>query len=131
MTADLRVVPPPAELLNAAADWLEADPARWGRDWFVDKKGCRCAAGAIAYAANPDRDTEEGGNPNTGDGSYDAVEVFADYLVHALGAPRCEAMQESEPIETVGGWNDDPARTPAQVIDALRDAARHYLGAAA
>ena len=125
----------PAGVLLAAADWIEADPTRWGREVLIDPdKGCRCALGAIALAADPN---DHDGDPFYVGGIFPdlyrpirkaavaAVDVLADYVTHELGAPWCNSKAVGGPdvVETIGGWNDAPDRTPSEVVAALRAAA--------
>lgn len=117
----------PAAALRAAADFLEQDPTRWGRDCFIDQAtGCRCALGAISHALDP-ADTDDGNPMRTGIGERTAL-VLAGYLIEHLDAlpaghhgPWGDFVVD--PVETVGEWNDRADRTVADVIEALRDAA--------
>lgn len=126
MTAPART---PDDVLRYAAHALRTGEITWGRHVFIDPDTfCRCALGALAYAANPndtDGDPQYAGIPASA-----AMYRLADYLAVELGAPRCvtrdgedDDMPVLDPIETVGGWNDEPGRTLAEVIAALDAAA--------
>lgn len=116
----------PATVLRDAAQWLDNDPKRWGRDAFlspVDK--CRCAAGAIAWVLSP-LDIEA--NPmnlrasaeNGEIGQYTTA-VLADYLIDHCAAPMLD-----DPIEVIANWNDDPLNTAVNVIKTMRAAADEW-----
>lgn len=118
----------PDAVLRCAAHALRNGEITWGRHWFIDPDtSCRCALGALAYAADPDdvdSDPQHAGTP-----AWAAMYALADYLVTELGAARCtdedDDMPVLDPVETVGGWNDDDDRTVADVIAALEGAAQH------
>lgn len=117
----------PAQLLTAAADWLDENPDRWGRNDYVDPTtGCRCALGAIALAADP---SDEDGDPfrlailrevdpARRIAAQRAVAQLADHLTDNLGA-----VQGITSPATVGEWNDRQS-DPQPVIDAMRAAAQ-------
>ena len=145
LTAALDVPDQAAALLRAAADTLEAGRVLWAREELVTMTGARCAVGHITLAANP-RDTD--GSPDLLHGrartaALRAVQALADYLVTELGAPACteEVPHEwqqrivtvPDPVETIGGWNDESSRVVAEVVAAMRataDRLQHLGGAA-
>jgi hypothetical protein len=87
--------------LDLAAACYAADP----RDVPV------CAAGAIRVAAGHD--------PDDGGAEVPAMRVFA-YWLAATGAAGAAG---ADPVERIGFWNDDPARTATEVAAELRQAA--------
>lgn len=123
-------------VLHRAARALATGEIAWGREWFINPgitpgqvnrgRGCRCALGAIGYAADP---SDPDGNPLFVDLSVRpiasaAAVALADYLIDELGAARCvDDDGEFNVIETVGGWNDEPRRTVHEVVAALNAAA--------
>lgn len=123
-------------VLRAAADLLDANPALWGRDWYLDPAtGCRCTGGLIAYAINPD-------NP---DGDPYALGDRRDHPERLLAAAAItlfeahvtdelfdrfdpEGVQAAgEPL--IGLWNDRCARDAAHVAETMRAAARRARAA--
>lgn len=117
----------PAGVLTAAADWLEEDPTRWGRDYFVNpENGCRCALGTIAHVVDPHNADDDPWFISQL--SQDAVRALADYLVDQ---PNVRDLRHLHPdlgernahVQIVGGWNDDERHTVTDVIAALRGAA--------
>jgi len=108
-----------AEILNRAADLLEK-PGAWTQGAYARDAlgvgvqsvfempadaGCFCIAGAVARAGGPER-------------MWGALIPVIDLL----GLERAdEAVQ----------WNDDPRRTQAEVVAALREAARKASEASA
>lgn len=112
----------PAEVLRRASEAYRNGDIQWGQEWFRHPDtNCRCALGAVAYALDPD---EPEGNPRyTGPAGHDATGILADHLVDECGAIRCVGEDEMESvIETVAAWNDEPDRTPDEVIAALEAA---------
>ncbi|MGN6063805.1 DUF6197 family protein [Brevundimonas diminuta] len=107
----------PAEVLEAAADLLE-QPGAWTQDEFArDSVGrvvcptstlatCWCVRGAIA-AVNEDEDDHTANNRNW------------------KAAARLLGFHDAMDIEL---WNDAPERTQAEVVAALREAARQARG---
>ena len=69
-----------------------------------------CAAGAIRIAAGHDPD--DCGAPVA------ALRMFA-YWLTVSG----QASAHADPVDRIGGWNDDPARTATEVAAELRRAA--------
>lgn len=129
----MNTAPTPADVLRAAADAFRTGRFTWGTEWFYEPAtGCRCMLGGIAQVADP---TDVDGNPyfvisDARAVSRRAAEILADYLVDELGAARCvDTDTEDGVIETVGGWNDEPGRTLAEVIAALEAAADYYPAA--
>lgn len=93
-----------ADILNKAADLIEPEGAWTQGRWTADDYSCRCAEGAIAAAANI--------SP-LNIGSHPAAIALA----KVLGLPNAHQ----------GGialWNDDLSRTQAEVVAALRAAAK-------
>lgn len=109
-----------ADVLNAAADLLEPE-GRWTQGAYARKADgtelqtplaksatCYCMFGAMAVACrtNP----ENGGN--------------------AKYSKAVTAVLDSLRISSIDFWNDRPARTQAEVVHALREAARTALSKA-
>lgn len=89
----------PSEILNAAADLITPEGA-WGQGNFVKRvngKNCYCAVGAI-----------------------EAMPSGASRNLRTA----CEAVYAIIKAPSITGWNDHPDRTQAEVIDALRKAAK-------
>ncbi len=87
-----------AETLDKARALIEAG---WAQHHY-EINGCYCALGAIEAAAG--RDWRQ------------AAEVVAP-LAAAIGRPAGDGDRE------IGGWNDAPERTQAEVIQAFKEAA--------
>jgi hypothetical protein len=85
-----------SEVLAAAADLLEK-PGAWTQGIWVDHKGCLCIEGAIA--------TVVGIHPS-------------DVYSHPA------SIELEARIGSLVDWNDAPGRTQAEVVTALRQAAR-------
>lgn len=83
-----------ADVLDAAADLLTPRGA-WVQDWWGDGKTCFCLAGAIIAAGHGVHSTFDG--------------------LHALGF---------DGLMKATRWNDDRARSEAEVIAKLREAAQ-------
>lgn len=123
-------------VLRGAAQLLRTGQVAWGRGYFFDQvAGCRCALGAIAIAADP---RDEDGDPRSvaqqaRADAIAAVDLLVGFLVHEFDAVPALHLEEIEgdevrvvdPIETVGGWNDEPERTVDDVVRALEAAADH------
>lgn len=119
----------PADVLRAAADWFEEDPARWGQEWYLDPKtGCRCTLGAIAYVVHPD---DKDCDPQYVKVAVakEAVAALEDYLLNEVGFVRNFSDPDVDFGPYVGDWNDAPDRTVADVVAALRAAADRADGA--
>lgn len=124
----------PAAILRRAADGLRTGRITWGVDNYIGDNGCRCALGAVAWAADP---ADADGDPNWIDpevrrAAQEAADALAAFLVMEWGAPAAGHHEEPtpgreifvlDPVETVGGWNDMDGRTEADVINALTFAA--------
>lgn len=82
-----------AAVFTAAADLLERDG--WCQGEYEDGEGRRCAAGAISCVTTGDDDA------------------------YALARGALRAATNGR----IAIWNDDPARTKAEVIGLLRDLA--------
>jgi hypothetical protein len=95
--------------LRAAADVLERDG--WTQGTYSRTDGCHCVAGAV-YAAICCPDPCE-----ASDAEYHRVDEALTGLARFLG--RSTLAVEGVAI----AWNDDPERTAAEVIAALRAAA--------
>lgn len=120
----------PQAILRRAADGLRTGAVEWGRNWFITPDACRCAGGAIAWAADP---ADLDGDPRYLPGAMAALRLLAAYLIDT-GKARCEPHGDGwmDPVEVVGVFNDaQPAAGP--VIAALDAAAQHgrTLGATA
>jgi len=111
----------PAQVLRRASEAYRNGDIQWGQGWFRHPETeCRCAGGALAFAVRSDDD-----DPTTSYDGETAMWVLARYLVDELGAPRATTDPDDDVmdvIETVGGWNDTPGRTPDEVIAALEAA---------
>lgn len=94
----------------------------------------RDAAGAIAEACGLDPTDWDADQP-AADITPDERELWTTARAAALAALRAlvghlrpdlkpEAMSRRELVELAGDWNDHPDRTPAQVVTAMRTAAR-------
>ena len=96
-----------SEVLAAAADLLEK-PGAWTQGWYArDERGGICSAGAsdaICFCAVGAISKVSGGLPP----------------VQALDLMRSAAGC----TDNIGDWNDAPERTQAEVVTALRQAAR-------
>lgn len=88
-----------SEILNKAADLIEPQGAWVQGKWSTDGGKCLCAEGAIAIAAELSFFTAVEGSP--------AGRALAEFI--------------GDPIPV---WNDAPDRTQAEVVAALRAAAR-------
>ena len=107
-----------AAVLARAANVIEANG--WCQGGFIDlDAACHlpdirqvpvCAAGAIRIAAGHDPD--DCGAPVA------ALRVFA-YWLSGSG----QAATGADPVDRIGFWNDDPARTATEVTAELRRAA--------
>ena len=84
------------EILTAAADLIEQDG--WCQGSLQNDRGQHCIMGAISYAA-------------------------ADYSVPEYHAA-VDAVVETVDAYSVVRWNDQPGRTQAEVVAALRKAAQ-------
>ena len=119
-----------ANVLLRAANAIETGRVTWGRRFFIDPaSGCRCALGALTYAVAPeDLDGDPFNLPAPlGMLTYEAAELLANYLINEQGAPRCMDDEYGfDVVETVGSWNDEPERTKADVVAALRAAADQH-----
>jgi hypothetical protein len=125
-----------APVLLRAADRI----AEWGHtknDHIDHDTGGYDAAGAIADATGLDAtDWDNRTAPPTGpDGPTYAPGVWEARRAAAIAALRTlvghldpesrpEAMSRREVVEWIGGWNDHPDRTAAQVVTAIRAAAK-------
>lgn len=102
----------PAEMaltFRRAAQILQA--RGHGKGLYEQRTGEVCAVGALMVA--------EGKNPQGGLGAEspsDAMEFLSSRLWVTIGDP--------DPIERIAEWNDAPARTQAEVVEALVAAAR-------
>lgn len=106
-----------SEILSKAADLIDK-PGAWtqeefakaedGTHWIEDEEAfdgavCWCALGAVAVATNENPWSIWGSETLAGKAQFALTEV--------VGFP-------------VAGWNDAPERTQAEVVAALREAAR-------
>lgn len=87
-----------SEVLETAADIIEKEG--WIQNGFGHSRLGYCAVGAIARA-----------------------EGF-DFPTFAFEEPSEKALRSYLGVEWVPSWNDDPARTKQEVLDALRGAAK-------
>lgn len=98
-----------ALVFRRAAQILQARGHGKGR--YSDENGCVCAVGALMAAEGRDPDIDF---PNLTESS--AVWLLSD---------RVESnTQDSDPIERIADWNDQPERTLAEVVAELLSAAR-------
>jgi hypothetical protein len=126
------VDPTPADILLRAAEYLERHG--WTRGVYyatITDTPPACVTGALAIAAygfphpDPYSDTF---NPDSAVADCWHAFVTAEHRLSAhLGLKPAE--RDSLEPETLYGWNDDPARTPAEVIATLRGAAQSHGGA--
>lgn len=103
------------EVLARAADIIEE--RGWRQGWFVDPDtGCVCAVGAmhVAVGLPPDASIYTSENSPEWQLADAAWETFGRWLASKTG----------KPSESAGGWNDHPSRTQAEVVAALRAAAK-------
>ncbi|MNI86210.1 hypothetical protein D3C73_1432770 [compost metagenome] len=101
-------------MLGAAADLLEK-PGAWMQEDYCDTGGyyakslqqasCWCIVGAIGAVADMDGPEAE------------------EWANRVLG-PLIPGVEEGYPVTGVPGWNDKDGRTQAEVVAALREAAR-------
>jgi hypothetical protein len=135
-TRDLATGP----VLLRAADTL----VQWGhiKDDHIDNEdGGYDAAGAIADAAGLDAADWDPcpvppiyqGKPVYAEGDWErrraaALAALRTLAGHLDPESRPEAMSRREVVEWVGTWNDDEQRTAAQVVTAMRNAAREEVG---
>jgi hypothetical protein len=119
-----------AHRLMTAALMIETEG--WARHSVRSPEGCWCAAGAIIYAGAPaeaerpivlfDREARDA----FGDA---ALSAFADYLnAHRdeLGVDPVGELPGPDPLfrhDTIAMWNDHYARSAAEVVDRLGQAA--------
>lgn len=119
----------PAEILRRAADGLRTGAIDWGRKWLIGPDSCRCAAGAIAWAADP---ADPDGDPRFLPGARAAVRLLAAYLLDT-GLADCQPGPNGfmDPVLTVGAFND--AQPDVGPVIAALEAAAHgrTLGATA
>jgi hypothetical protein len=127
------VDPTPADTLLRAADYLQRHG--WTRGAYYATTNTdtppACVTGALAIAAygypHPDPYSDAVHPDHPVADSWHAF-VTAEYrLSHHLGLK--PADRDSLEPETLYGWNDDPARTAAEVIATLRAAAQPSGGA--
>lgn len=113
----------PAAILHRAADGLRTEAITWGRGYFITPDSCRCAGGAIAWAADP---SDLDGDPRYIPGALAALRLLAAHLIDT-GQARCvvDADGFMDPVGTVGTWNDARDRTVGEVAAALDGAAGH------
>lgn len=118
-----------AELLRSAADGYRTGALTLTDGAFIlpGDHHCRCALGAITWAADA---TNDDGNPWTaGAAARTAGLALGLYLVDEAGAVECiDSDGDFDWIETVGGWNDQSGRTVDEVIAALEAAAFYRPG---
>lgn len=116
----------PADVLRRAAWGFRAHQIDWGPGWFLDPHtGCRCALGGIAWAVDP---SNEDGNPFFVSPALRvvaevAVQALADHLIEEHGVPACRTDGAFDPVETVGGYNDQDDMIVDRIIAALEAAA--------
>ena len=120
----------PAVLLRGAALYL-----RWhgwtAGEFFANSDQHRpfpaaCSLGAINICAHgrPILCSDDGAQDDDTDAAIIAIRVFAASLDPDYGLGSADYGQgSSSAIDIVSGWNDDPARTADDVIQALTEAA--------
>lgn len=97
---------------------------------YRDDNGACCAAGAIAAASGlTPADWGETNTPDTGRqaGRAAALDALRALIHHINPTTRPEAMTRRQAAEWVALWNDHPDRTVAQVVTAMRAAAREAV----
>lgn len=113
----------PAEVLRAAAEQIEKDPAKWSKDFFVNKQtGCRCALGFIAYALDPGfvaSNPYDLPDPAQRRVAAAAIGLLEDFLADEYLLDVSDWGDEPP----VGWWNDWRATDAAEVAAAMRGAA--------
>ena len=102
-----------AEILNRAADIIETTGLAKG-DYLNTETGCHCTVGALAHVINPADLFDTFMDSGTLGTLYGALS----YLDDVLGLPG--DVTEGR----ITDWNDAPGRTQAEVVDALRVAAK-------
>ena len=102
-----------AELLKRAADLIEQSDGLARETYHDTHSDCYCTVGAIAKALNPDDLNLSFGLDNI-EPLYGALS----YLDDALGFDG--DVNEGR----ITDWNDEPARSAVEVVDALRAAAK-------
>ncbi len=105
------------DVLDRAADIIERDGHAKG-EWCASGNAS-CLGGAIVRAAagDPGEPLDLAYYPPTG-----AAAVALYTLAESLGLTLA-AYPSSRPVDRVMDWNDEPTRTKAQVVTALRSAA--------
>jgi hypothetical protein len=94
--------------LRAAAEVLERDG--WTQGDFRNEYGCRCVSSAIAFVASECR-TSQAGLLDLDGGEFDRWVAAA------------RLFRETVRQDSIVRFNDEPGRTAAEVIAALRAAA--------
>lgn len=118
--------------LRAAAEVLERDG--WTQKLYHDEFGCHCAEGAIALSVGQHVHVPDGADADWWANHPDAELLScADWSWFAVpGTPAWDRRWEAEaalarhlgiPRDGVANWNDQPGRTKAEVVAALRAAA--------
>ena len=124
--ADHAADPTPADLLRAAADYLETHG--WHQGALYDRRGDSatppaCAMGALYLVAYGDLPTAENADYEVAlsRAGWDAVRLLWAYVVDTTGRDPDEDFDEDGTV--IGDWNDEGRRTITDVTTALRVAA--------
>lgn len=105
-----------ADVLDDAADYIEAHG--WCRTSLLTPDGRVCAMGAIAMSQQAIDIHVQNADAVLWTWKRERAEVVA--AAEALGS----VVDSSDPYSPIPHWNDDPARTKQEVLDAFRAAAK-------
>ena len=111
-----------ADILTNAAGTLEANPGFWHKGDYLKITDAgvvgACTAGLIYLGGRPDPDRPADEPLRRSPAARRAVAILLERLDLPVRRDATEADQE------LSAWNDDPARTVEDVINALRSAAK-------
>jgi hypothetical protein len=134
MTPHTDPSPTPAQLLRAAADYL--DTHGWHQGSRYDFSGelmptpAACAVGALCITTYGNVMADLIHRPEPTPAQWAALvgvfRVFTDYLTGAETRPVCPEDVDDVYEGIIGGWNDAPDRTATEVTTALRAAADQW-----
>jgi hypothetical protein len=110
------------EVLLKAADIIQTNGL--AKEILRDSNGAYCTRGAIFEAAGI---SSGGGNWTLSDLAIDADETLARYLVKSGAVPSTSTTYPIGGGVTVVRWNNQPARTQEEAINALRKAASELV----
>lgn len=112
-------------VLTGAADLIERKG--WVQEGFQSADGCLCTVGAIVLAAGSEFVYDEDGDPEDFIGNediYGALEAVESVIGRPAGDVDDERSVHARPEWDTVAWNDEPGRVQAEVLAALRAAAR-------